>query len=173
MSEFLQACSATIVEKLQEVFLEAQRIGTLTPTMRKGIICLMLKPGGSPDDPSSYRPLSMINSDVKVLCRLLVSRLQMVVRGLVHEDQCRFMPARSQAHNLRHLAHILHKTTDREQDLALVSIDKEIAFNTVSLGYLMVVLWGMGPGPVFWGWVQLLYTNHMALILVGCEVSEA
>ncbi|KAJ1178326.1 hypothetical protein NDU88_003572 [Pleurodeles waltl] len=61
--KFLQTYSTTIVEKLLEVFLEAQRVGILTPTMHEGIICLMLKPGGVGRFPG--RPLLIPSSYYK------------------------------------------------------------------------------------------------------------
>ncbi|KAJ1123023.1 hypothetical protein NDU88_001496 [Pleurodeles waltl] len=60
--------------------------------------------------------------------------------------------------NIRRLAHVLHKTFDSAFPTALVALDMEKAFNTLSWEYLWEVMRRMGIGPIFLSWVRLLYT---------------
>jgi hypothetical protein len=48
----------------------------LTESQRQGIIVLLHKGGGKPVDDAapSYRPITLLNTDVKLLARVLVSR---------------------------------------------------------------------------------------------------
>ena len=71
-------------------------------------------------DPSSYRPLTVINAVVKILCKVLAVRLRAVIRQVIHEDQCEFIPNRNTTMNLRRLAHVMHETENSREDLAVM-----------------------------------------------------
>lgn len=42
--------------------------------------------------PSSYRPISLLQRDVKILAKVLAIRLNRDVLTIVHSDQAGFMP---------------------------------------------------------------------------------
>ncbi|KAJ1156735.1 hypothetical protein NDU88_009452 [Pleurodeles waltl] len=100
---FYQAYVAQLAEPLLTVFREDQRGGGLPPTLREKKICIIPKPGGDGTSPPSYGPLTMLNVDMKVLCKILAERLKSFVATLVHEDKYRFIPGRSTALNLQRL----------------------------------------------------------------------
>ncbi|KAJ1112662.1 hypothetical protein NDU88_000923 [Pleurodeles waltl] len=91
--------------------------------MWEGLIVMILKPSAASSDPASHRPITMINLDLKFLCKILATRLGPEVTRLIHPDQCRFIPGRNKTMNIRRLMHVLHGAEDREDDLALVSVD--------------------------------------------------
>lgn len=68
--------------------------------MREAIIITLLKPEKDPAFIDSYRPLSLINVDVKILSKLLATRLQPFLPLVVLPDQSGFVPGRSTTHNL-------------------------------------------------------------------------
>lgn len=54
---------------------------------------LLLKPGKKKmAAPSSYRPISLLQRDVKILAKVLAIRLNRDVLTIVHSDQAGFMP---------------------------------------------------------------------------------
>ena len=56
-------------------------MGELPETMRQAVITLIPKQGKDPVECGSYRPISLLNMDVKILARLLVRRWRIVSRG--------------------------------------------------------------------------------------------
>lgn len=60
-----------ILPKLLAVFNSSLKTGQLPITMSRANIILLLKPGKEPADPSSYRPISKLKSDVKILAKVL------------------------------------------------------------------------------------------------------
>lgn len=59
----------------------------LCHALREAIIVVLPKPGKDPLLPYSYRPISLINIDHKLLARVLATHLAKVVKELVHLDQ--------------------------------------------------------------------------------------
>lgn len=86
----------TYMEKLLHTFRlmlqTAMEEECLPPTM--AIIVVLLKPGKTPEQCSSYRPISLLNADAKLLAKVLVGRLNTVITTLVHADKSGFMPGR-------------------------------------------------------------------------------
>ncbi|KAJ1198305.1 hypothetical protein NDU88_002147 [Pleurodeles waltl] len=128
--EFYRTYPAVILLRLLEMLQEARGEGLLPENMREALIVMLPKPGKAADDPGSYRPLSMLNVDVKLLAKVLASRLSRVVTHLVQGDQCGFIPGRGTHMNIQRLTHILHETRDSTFPAALVALDMEKAFDT-------------------------------------------
>ena len=61
-----------------------------------------------PELASSYRPVSLLNSDYKLLARVLVARLLCVINRLIHSDQAGFVPGRSMEDTIRLQQDIIH-----------------------------------------------------------------
>ncbi len=58
-------------------------IGTLADSLRLAIITLILKPNKSPTECSSYRPISLMGCDTKILCKALSRRLDKYLPQLI------------------------------------------------------------------------------------------
>lgn len=48
----------------------------LPDSMSEAVVVLVLKPGKDPEDYSSYRLISLINVEVKILAKILANRLR-------------------------------------------------------------------------------------------------
>lgn len=60
--------------------------------MTKANIIILLELGKDPMDPGSYRPISLLQSDIKILAKVLALRLNKAISTIVRPDQASFMP---------------------------------------------------------------------------------
>lgn len=104
------------------------------------------KPGKDRLLPDSYRPISLLNSDIKLLAQFLATRLSKVIGRLIHKDQSGFIPTRSTADNIRRLFINLQIPVDDPGGRAILSLDAAKAF--VERG---VALPAGDPGKVWFG----------------------
>lgn len=65
--------------------------GTFHRDQKTALITLLLKKGKDPLDCSSFRPISLITSDLKVYAKALALRLESVIHTLINEDQTGFI----------------------------------------------------------------------------------
>ena len=75
--EFYQQFWSLLGSTLLDVFLEAFHSSddtSLTPSQAQGTITLLYKGKGSRADPASYRPITLLNTDVKLLAKTLTDR---------------------------------------------------------------------------------------------------
>ena len=81
------------------------------------------------EDPGSYRAIALLNTDKKILTKVLSRRLSLVISKLIHYDQTGFIPKRYSSHNLRRLFNIIYSKRVWDTELAVISLDAEKAFD--------------------------------------------
>uniref|UniRef100_A0A803J788 Reverse transcriptase domain-containing protein n=1 Tax=Xenopus tropicalis TaxID=8364 RepID=A0A803J788_XENTR len=140
--------------------------------MAEALIIPIPKPGKDILDCSSYRPLSLLNTDVKILAKILAKRLSLVIHKIIHPDQTGFMPGKSTALNIRRVYEIIQAHQVNAKDEALVSLDAAKAFDSVEWKFLWAVLEQIGSGTEFVQWVKLLYCSPKARIATSGWTSE-
>ncbi|CAJ0950036.1 unnamed protein product [Ranitomeya imitator] len=78
---------------LLKVFNEIWKGGCLPDTFYEAHIILLKKEGKDPLECGSYRPISLVNVDYKILAKILATRLNSIILDIIHPDQTGFMPA--------------------------------------------------------------------------------
>lgn len=86
-------------------------------------IRLILKKNKDPEDPASYRPVSLINVDSKILAKVLTLRLEPLISTLVKPDQTGFIKGRSSSNNIRRLLNIIQLASENKAQGLVVSLD--------------------------------------------------
>ena len=99
--EFYDSYEEVLAPKLRDMYMEAFEVGQLPSTMEEAMIVVLPKQGRDPLQVGSYRPLSMLNMDYKILSKVLANRLLPLVSSVVHNDQTGFIPGRSTFANIR------------------------------------------------------------------------
>lgn len=107
-AEFYRLSGEQIIDSLYAAVQEANSTTSLGCISNKGIIAILPKPRKDPLICSSYRPISLLNCDIKILTSILASCLRKVLPSLIHYTQVGFVPGRSSRNLLRTLAHTLH-----------------------------------------------------------------
>lgn len=134
---------------LRHVFEEARESGILPLSMREAHIISLSKPGKSPIYCDSYRPLSLINMDAKILAKLIANRITPLMTTLVLPDQSGFVPTRGTSHDLCTLFAIL-QDINPDINTASIFLDATKAFDSLEWDYLAFVLQRMASPPPFW-----------------------
>ena len=82
------------------------------------------------------KPITLLETDYKVLTKVIVKRLGKVKGGLIHSDQAGFMPERSLFSYTR-LAGLMPEYAQEEGNKGLiVSLDQEKAYDKIDHEYL-------------------------------------
>lgn len=92
--EFYKAFSPSLAPILVRLFNDAFLKGHLPPTLTEASITLLLKKDKDPLLCGSYRPISLLNVDFKILAKLLSFHLQKVIPTLIDPDQSGFISGR-------------------------------------------------------------------------------
>lgn len=106
-AEFYKEFRDLLTPYLLKMYTQANLDGTLPPTLNEAIITVILKKRKDPEEVTSYRPISLLSCDQKMLAKILASRLSSLIGKLIHPDQTGFIPNRHSFFNLRRFFNIM------------------------------------------------------------------
>ncbi len=139
----------------------------LPDSMTEANICVFLKKGKCPEECGSYRPISLLNVDTKILAKILAIRLESILPTIINPDQTGFVKGRSSAHNVRRLLNIIQYSNQHTNSGLVISLDAEKAFDRVEWPYLFSVLSKFNLGDVFIKWVRMFYSSPTARVITN------
>ena len=100
--------SHMFVPILTDVFNHWFAQGAIPGSITKGVITLLKKGGRHVwEDLDDYRPITLLNAELKILARVLANRLQLVIRDLIGPEQNYAVKGRSIQDNLHLIREIL------------------------------------------------------------------
>ena len=103
-------------------------------------VCALKKPKGPPTDPGSYRSIFLLEVVGKILCRILIKRIEPIIDTWLRDSQCGFRQQRSTAHAITALTLCQQKAHNCEIELWAVYIDIKKAFDSPSHNVIEQVL---------------------------------
>ena len=154
--EFYRVFAAELVPVLARVFNSAFG-DTLSAAplseLLEGVICLLAKPGQSLEELSGYRPITLLNCDVKLLMSIISDRLQLPLDYLIDIGQSAFLRERDISDNVRLHLHLAARLAELGIPGWLLLIDMSKAYDSVARPWLRSTMVRMGfreTGAIRW-----------------------
>ena len=98
--------------------------GTLPNSFYKATITLIPKPYKNFTKKESYRPVSLMNIDAKILSKILESRIQKPIKKIIHHYQVRYIPGMQEFFNIHKPINVIHHIRKlRDKIHMIISID--------------------------------------------------
>ena len=90
------------------------------------------------------RPISLLNADMKLISKILASRLKSVISSIVNKDQVAYVHNRFISESGRMISDVLEITNSLDIEELLIAVDIEKAFDSINDSFLMCVLKKLG-----------------------------
>lgn len=144
-------------------------IGTLQQTP-PGFLMGALKPlpkKGDPADPANKRPITLLNTDYRILTRILAHRVGGPFSRVASLELSAFLPGRCIGDGvlMLQLLPALLKLQGSWKVYAMLDFQK--AYDTVDRDFLYMVMQCMGAGSALVGWVRTLLADTRAVAVVN------
>lgn len=124
--EFVDLFSEPYLDMLKDSF----DTGVFLPSLREANISLILKKSKPPENCCSYRPISLLKVDLKIL-KILAARSERIFPLVINADQTGFIKGRNSFNKLRRLLNVIQLCQQQAAAGLVVSLDSEKAFDRV------------------------------------------
>ena len=145
---------------------------TLPQTMNLAYITVLHKDGKDPLNCSSFRAISLLDHDYKIITKLSAKRLEIILPKLISPDQTGFVKGRYSSDNIRTLLNIINHLDTCQRPSLLLSLDAEKAFDRVEWNFLLAILNRLNMGSRFIEWVKSIYKSPKAAVITNCSSSD-
>ena len=109
----------------------AKEIGKLSIDQRRGVINLIPKKEKDPRLLKNWRPISLLNTDYKIITKTLANRVKKVLPSVINPDQVAYLKDRFIGQNIRTILYILGYTKLKDKNGIIAFLDFEKAFDTI------------------------------------------
>jgi hypothetical protein len=170
--EFYKMFWGKIQEIVYESIIYAIEIGEMSMDQKRGVLTLIPKKDKDIKSLKNWRPLSLLNTDYKILAKALAARLQSTIGQIVSTDQSGCIKGRSTFSNIRSTLDIISYTEEQNLPGILTFVDYEKAFDTVNHNFMMKCLENMNFGQYFRHCIETLYEKIETCVTNNGHFSE-
>ena len=164
--------SFNIIKTMTRVFADIQTHGVDRKTsFALGWMCPIYKKKDRTEI-SNYRPITLLNTDYKLLTKAMAIQLMNNIEGMVHRDQAGFIPNRSILDQVRLAQAIISYAEAAEVNGAIVALDQEKAYDKIRHEYLWEVLNAFNLPDTFTRTLKSLYQNASTMVAINGFFSD-
>ncbi len=164
--EFFHEFVSVVALTLFLAFAAMLSAGSTSAHINKGMITLIPKLGDRARL-NNWRPITLLGSIYKILAKTLARRIQADLTEVIRPNQTGFVEGRSILDNVFMAQESLGWAEESNQDLVLLLLDFEKAFDRIEWGFLFKALDKLGFSPTWVSWVASLYREATSAIKVN------
>jgi exonuclease III len=157
-AEFYKKCWNFISTFLIECYNEAYTHEELSSSQKLSILSLIFKKHDR-ELLKNYRPISLTNTDYKILAFTLANRMHKVISNIISEEQSAYIKDRFIGHNIRFVEDIIEYCYSEKVEGFLLFLDFEKAFDSIEWEFMYAVMKKMNFGEGYIRWIKTLYKN--------------
>ena len=149
---------------LYETMLQSYERKYLHPSARRGILNLIPKAGKDSRYIKNLRPITLLNTDYKIIEKAIANKLLPALEHIIHKDQRGFMKHRRISVNIRKMLDIIHQVEKEDLEAVILSLDFVKCFDKCSFSILHGSLDYFEFGTNIKEWTKILYKDFVVKI---------
>jgi mannosylglycoprotein endo-beta-mannosidase len=166
--EFFQACAFEVAPVLFKAYTAMLASSEASAYINMGLITLIPKTGDRSILRNS-RLITLLGSVYKILAKALAGRLQAFLPSIIRPNQTDFEEGRSILDNDFITQDSLDWAVESDQELVLLLLDFEKAFDRIEWNFLFSALSKLGFSNTWVRWVYTLYLDATSAIKINGE----
>ena len=166
-AEFYKKFHLELTPIFAEVYNNIFNKEKLTKSMKRGIVTLIFKNKGSPNNLKFWQPISLLNIDYKILTKILTKKIYKYVNDLVNPFQRTGSKERNINNNLLNVKMIIEYIKQNNINTAFLAMDNEKAFDRIEHNFIKAVLKKYNFSKNFIKWFNIIYSDITSKIMVN------
>ena len=139
--------------------------GKLSITQRQGVISLLPKKGKDETLLKNWRPITLLNTDYKLLAKTIATRFKQIIAKIIHTDQTGFIENRYIGENINKILNIIDYINFNENSADLLIIDFEKAFDCLEWSFILKSLKFFNFGEKICNWIKAIYNCNTSCVI--------
>ena len=165
--EFYEVFWDDLKTPLISSFKSAFAKGELSNSQKQAVIKLIERKDKDKRLIQNWRPISLLNIDLKILSKALANRIKKYLPFLISSNQTAYVEGRFISEGGRLFSDILQVTDFLNIRGLVVTVDIQKAFDSLNHLFLITALKKFGFGNKFIKWIQILLKNQESCIING------
>lgn len=165
-NEFYQACWDIIGPDIRKLIHDFHEGNVNLESINSSYITLIPKVD-NPICSNDFRPISLLNSCLKIITKLLANMLQKIILKIVHINQYGFLKERAIHDCLGWAYEYLHQGHSTKEQVVVLKLDFEKAFDTLEHKAIIEILRAKGFGEKWISWMQLLFKSASSSVILN------
>ena len=170
-ADFYKIFKKIILTDLSELFNNIFLKGKMPKTMREAIVKLLYKKNDH-QNIKNWRPISLLNTDYKILSKIIVNRLIPIFENFILPQQCTGLPGRRIENIHYNIQTLLELANQKNEDIVIMSIDFEKAFDQISHQFIFKIMEKLRLGKIIIGFTKLLYKDIFSKIEINGALTK-
>ena len=138
---------------------------SMTVSQKQAVISLIEKPEKNSCLINWWRPISLLNTDIKVLSKVLSNRIKHLLPKIIFPDQSAFVSNRYIGEPIRQISDFLNYTDNNNISGILSEADFASAFDSIDYNFMFSLFKKFGFGEVYRKCIKILHTDLESCIL--------
>ena len=162
---FYRAFWSEISDLVMGSLKEGWERGKFSDSQRQSVIRMIEKKGKSKEKVNGWRPISLMNVDIKLLAKVLAERLKLVCKEIIGEEQLAYIEGNDVHEGHLLLNKVLESARAKKLSGLMCCIDFKGAFDSVRHKLIYTTLEKMGLGENFINMLKSLYNENKSAVL--------
>ena len=162
--EFYKVFCTQIVELLCKVFNCVFEQNEIFPSAMEGVLNLIPKPGKDPRYIGNLRPITLLNTDYKIIEKILAERMKTAMENIINFDQRGFMAGRRISTNIRKIYDLMAHCEEKQIQAFILNVDFKKCFDQISFCAIIGALKYFNFSDWIIRWTEILYSNYTVKI---------
>jgi hypothetical protein len=127
----------------------------------------LIPKNNNPVTPNDFRPISLLNSILKLITKLMADRLQAIIIPLIHKNQYGFIKTRTIQDCLAWTFEYIHQCQQSKRELVILKLDFEKAFDTIEHDTILKMMEKIGFTETWIGWVEKILNSGSTSVMLN------
>lgn len=127
----------------------------------------------NPDSFNHFRPISLINSSLRLLLKVLANRLKKCLGKVISVKQSAFLKGRNISDSILMVNEVIHAMRTYRTDGLILNLDFSKAYDSIDWSCLLAVLRCIKLGDKWIRWIEaILLSTRMSILVNGSPTAE-